>query len=214
MVVSLLFGRKYARTQVAGVFLDAVLSEDHSYNNRVTNFPVEDGTFVSDHVITEPLTVRISGVVSDTPLNIFSGFNRSVDSFNRLVRLVENKEIITVVTGIKVYTSMVITSLNVPRAVESGQSLTFNIELQKLIIDDTTRLNLIQNSPFEKGLDRIPRQTVAESTNYPFLQQDPSTSLKDQASSGIDIGIQALRPIPEIIQARVLETALLLKGVA
>lgn len=214
MVVSLLFGKKYARAQVGAVFLDAVVQEDHSYNNRVSNFPIEDGTFISDHVITEPLTVRISGIVSDTPLNIFAGFNRSVDSFNRLVRIVENKEIITVVTGIKVYTQMVITSLNVPRNIETGQSLTFNIELQKLIIDDTTRLNLVANGPFQKGIDRIPRQTVAESTNYPFLQNDPSTSLKDQASSGIDVGIQALRPIPEIIQARVLETALLLKGVA
>ena len=213
MVVSLLFGKKYAQTNVGGVFLDAVVNENHGYSNRVTAFPIEKGYTISDHVINDPVTLQISGIVSDTPINIFTGFNRSTDSFNRLVRIVEERMIITVVTGIKVYTEMVITSLNVPRDMRSGQSLSFNIELQKIRIDNSVRLNVIQNNPFNKGIDTIPRERVADSTNYPFLQADPTTSLKDQASSGVDIGIQSLQPIPEIINARVIETALLFKGV-
>ena len=212
MVVSLVFGKKYARTQVGTVAMDATLSEAHQYTNRVTSFPIEDNTYISDHVINDPVTIQINGVVSDTPLNIFTAFNRSVDSFNQLVRLVETKARITVVTGIKVYTDMVITSLNVPRNVTTGQSLTFNIELQKLKIDASVRLILNQNNPFNKPDDKIPREIVAEADKYPFIQADPVTSLKDQASSGVDIGIQDLLPVPLIILPRIIGTALTLRG--
>lgn len=212
MVVSLLFGRKYAQTQVSNVFIDATVSEDHSYNNRVTNYPLENGSSISDHIITEPFTLNISGIVSDTPLNILSIFNRSVDSMNRLIRIVEQKEVITVVTGIKVYTDMVITSLNIPRNIQSGQSLTFNIEMQKLRRDNSTVVNIFPNNPFNKSDNVIPREIVADSQNYPFLQQDPPFSLKDQASSGVDAGIQSLLPIPAIISSRILSTALLLRS--
>lgn len=199
MVLSLLFGKKYVQSRVAGVFLDATLTEDHIYNSRVTSYPVEDGRIISDHIINEPEILQITGVVTDTPLSIFSSFNRSIDAFNRLVRVHTQRERITVVTGIKVYTDMVMTSFQVPRNVQTGQSLTFVIELQKVLLDSSVRLNLDPNNPFEKTHDKIPREIVADADKYPFIQDDPSTSLKDQAQSPIDIGIQDLVPVPNRI---------------
>lgn len=204
MVLSLLFGRKYAQTNVGGVFLDATLTEDHQYNSRVTSYPIEDGTIISDHIINEPETLSITGIVSDTPLAFLPPFNRSSDAFNRLVRIQNNKERITVVTGIKVYTNMVITSLQVPRNTQTGQSLTFIIELQKLIVDSSVRLALDPNDPFTKAPDKIPREIVADSKRFPFVQADPITSLKDQASSPVDIGIQSLEPVPPSLYQRIL----------
>lgn len=203
MVLSLLFGRKYDQTRIGGVFLDATLTEDHTYNARVTSYPVENGMIISDHIINEPETVRITGIVSDTPINILSQFNRSTDAFLRLVRIHDLKERITVVTGIKVYTDMVMTSLQVPRNIQTGQSLTFSIELQKVFLDSSVRLDLDINQPFEKAPDKIPREIVADSEKYPFLQSDPNTSLKDQASSPVDLGIQNLLPIPERINENI-----------
>src|SRR6188768_4318683 len=150
MVLSLLFGKKYARTAVASVVLDAVLSEEHVYNSRVTNYPIEDGRIISDHIINEPDTLQLTGVVSDTPLSFLAPFNRSINAFNTLVEIHNRRERITVVTGIKVYTDMVITSLQVPRNVQSGQSLTFVIDLQKIFIDTSVQVNLNTNSPFNR----------------------------------------------------------------
>lgn len=203
MVLSLLFGKKYARTTVSNVVLDAVISEDHVYNSRVTNYPVEDGRIISDHIINEPVTLQITGVVSDTPLAIFAPFNRSINAFNDLVEVHNRRELITVVTGIKVYTNMVITSLQVPRNIQSGQSLTFVIDMQKVFLDTSVRLILNNNSPFEKTSAPIPRDQVADANKYPYIQADPVTSLKDQASTGIDSGIQDLVPVPTIILPRV-----------
>lgn len=210
MALSLLFGKKYARTTISSVLLDAVISEDHSYNSRVTNYPIESGLIISDHIISEPDTLQITGIVSDTPLSIFAPFNNSVNAFDQLVEIQKRKERITVVTGIKVYTDMVITSLQIPRGIESGQSLTFVIDMQKVILDSSVRFNLNPNNPFNRTPEIIPREQVATASKYPFIQNDPATSLKDQASTGIDAGIQELLPIPLIIVPRIIEYALLL----
>lgn len=212
MALSLLFGKKYARTAISSVVLDAVLTEDHQYNARVTNYPIEDGRIISDHIINEPETVQITGVVSDTPLSFFAPFNNSINAFNTLVQIYNRRERITVVTGIKVYTDMVITSLQVPRNVDTGQSLTFTIDLQKIFIDSSVQLNLNPNNPFNKPPDVIQREQVAEANKYPFIQSDPNTSLKDQASTGIDAGIQDLIPVPDIILPRVRAQALAIGG--
>lgn len=193
--IGLLFGRKYPRSNVQGVFLDATISEDHHYVSRATQFPIENGSVITDHVINEPDTLSLSGVVSDSPLAFLSAFNRSTDAFNRLVRIHELKERVTVVTGIKVYENMIMTSLSVPRTVETGQALNFVMEFQQVILDATVQLNLNANDPFNRTADRINRDQVADSEKYPFIQNDPPLSLKDQAASGTDIGIQTLRPI-------------------
>lgn len=195
MVLSLLFGKKYAQSNVGGVFLDATLTEDHQYNARATTYPIEDFRNITDHIINEPETLSLTGVVSDTPLSILSSFNRSVDAFNRLVRIYETKQLITVVTGIKVYTNMCITSLQIPRNVQSGQSLTFSMEFQKIFTDNSVRLTLSENDPFNKTPDKIPREIVADATKYPYFENDPITSLKDQASSPFNLGIQQLLPV-------------------
>lgn len=203
MVLSLLFGKKYARTEVAGVVLDAVLTEDHVYNSRVTNYPVEDGRIISDHIINEPDTLQITGVVSDTPLSFLAPFNRSVNAFQRLVEIHNRREFITVVTGIKVYDNMVLTSLQVPRNVNSGQSLTFTMDFQKVFLDSSIRFVENPNNPFNKQADKIPREIVADADAIPYINADANTSLKDQASSSVDAGIQDLAPIPPIVLPRI-----------
>lgn len=213
MVLSLLFNRKYAATNIAGVFLDATINEDHNYTSRVTSYPVEDGTIVSDYIIKDPETVDVTGVVSDTPLSILSSFNRSVSAFNRLEQIYRNRELITIITGIKTYTTMAMTSLSVPRNVQTGQSLTFSMSFKKVYLSTSIRTSLDPNDPFNKTSDKIPREIVADANKYPIIQQDPVTSLKDQASSSTNVGIQDLQPISPQILPNILLQVSKLQGV-
>ena len=192
MVLSLLFGKKYAQTTIGNISLDATLSDDHTFTARATKFPLENGSFVSDHVEVDPIRLNIKGIVSDTPLSLLSDFNRSIDNFNRLTRLFESKAIISVITGIRVYQNMVMTSLNIPRDVETGQSLTFEIDLQEMRFVNQN-IAYFQNQPFVNNPNVIPRQDIATARRYPDLSADADTSLKDQASSSNDLGIQTLR---------------------
>lgn len=213
MVLSLLFNRKYAQSNIGGVFLDATLTEDHEYNSRVTNYPVEDGRIISDHIINEPETVQITGVVTDTPLSLLSSFNRSINAFNRLIQIHTNRERITVVTGIKVYTDMVMTGLQVPRNVATGQSLTFVIDLQKIYLDSSVRFTQNPNDPLNKPIDKIPREIVADTNKYPGFEGDPPTELKDQASSAVNVGIQDLIPVPNKILPNIYDQVIKLRNV-
>jgi hypothetical protein len=213
MVLSLLFGKKYAQSNVGGVTLDATISEEHHYTARVTSYPIEDGRIISDHIVNEPETIQITGVVTDTPLSILSFFNRSIDAFNRLIQIHQNKEIITVVTGIKVYTNMVMTSLQIPRSVQTGQSLTFVIDLQRVYLDLSVPSSLNPNDPFTRTSTNLPRELIADASKYPYIQFDPPTSLKDQASSAINAGIQDLVPVPNKILPNVLTQVSRLQGI-
>lgn len=212
MVLSLLFGKKYAKSTIGGITLDATISEDHEFNSRVTNFPVEFGGDISDHIIKEPETLQITGVVSDTPLAILASFNRSIDAFNRLIQIYENRERITVITGIRVYTDMVMTSLQVPRSVQTGQSLTFVIELQKIFLDQSVRYLENIDNPFNKPQDKIPREIIADSQKYLFHQANPPFIFKDQAQSAVNAGIQDLLPVPNKVLPNIQNAIYKLRG--
>jgi hypothetical protein len=214
MVLSLLYGKKYPQSVIQSNFgsvtFDTMVVEEHKYSSRVTHYPTEFGTIVSDHIIKDPDMVQLSGVISDTPLSILAPFNRSVAAFNQLVELHARRLVFDVVTGIKVYRNMAITVLDVPRTVKTGQTLTFNITLQKIIFVDTIQRELQAGNIFEGVNDNTPRTIVAENTNIPIYQSDPAFSLKDQASSSVFMGVQSLAAVPTAMLPQILSTSVLL----
>ena len=221
MVLSLIYGRKYAQSQInqirTGINLvsfDTMVSEEHKFTSKVTYYPVESGTIVSDHIINQPDVVILSGLVSDTPLNIFATFNRSVAIFNQLILIHERRQVVDIVTGIKVYRNMAITSLDVPRTIKTGQTLTFNITLQKIVFDDTIQVLRDQRNVFAGIQDVTPREIVAENTNIPYIQNDPQFSLKDQATTATNVGVQSLATIPRAIVPNVLTNLNQILGLA
>lgn len=205
MVLSLIYGRRYLSPRIGSIDLDVTISEQHSYTSRVTSYPVENGTILSDHIINEPDRLVLQALVTDSPLSILSLSNRSSDVFNRLIEIQQRRELVQVVTGLKVYESMAIVSLDVPRNVNTGQSLVFTIELQKVIIDTTVSVELNTGEAFGGTQDVISREQVAPDSQFPLLGADPPNSLKDQAASGLNAGLQSLIPVPPASIARILE---------
>ena len=214
MVLSLLFGKKYQKGKIGSVELDVTMREDHRYSSRVTNYPVEEGSTLSDHIINEPAEITLEGIVTDSPLSILSFFNRSVDAFNQFVEIHEKRELVTVVTGLKIYPNMAITSLNVPRDLRTGQSLKFTIELQNVILDSSVRLELNEENLFGGVQSKIPGEIVSSGENIPLIQSDPANSLKDQATSGTDFGIQGLQSPPANVEVKINESLAIIQGAA
>lgn len=213
MVLSLIFGKKYAQSRVGLITFDTMVSEEHKFTSRVTYFPVESGTIVSDHILLQPDIVILSGLISDTPLNVLAPYNRSISAFNALLYIFENRQIVTVVTGIKIYQNMAITSLDVPRTIRTGQTLTFHITLQRIIFDDTLQV-LTTPGNLQSGVqDNTPASIVKDSTTIPYFQSDPQYSLADQAASAINTGVQSLNNIPTSILPNILLNLPLILGV-
>ena len=50
--------------------IDVVSSLIHKMSSNPTQHEIEDGSFVSDHVIKNPRALTLRGIISDTPINI------------------------------------------------------------------------------------------------------------------------------------------------
>lgn len=77
-LVSLLFG-KNSRTEFqeqkdskVALTIDATLSSTHTASATITKRELEKGSQVNDHMVVNPEGVQLVGVVSETPLDLFS----------------------------------------------------------------------------------------------------------------------------------------------
>ncbi len=137
--------------QISSIKIDTFLSEEHSYSSSVTTSPIEDGAFVNDHIIKDPFTLSVNGYISNIATigigvldqafgaiqgisSVFSGKNKAKDAETELVRIRNDKEIFTVVTGLRSYKNMVITNVSFPRSSSTGSGLEFNATFQQVEI--------------------------------------------------------------------------------
>ena len=142
---------------IDGLEIDTTLREVHSYRNIVTEYPIESGANITDHVKSLPERLVIDSMTTNTPIvflaDAFSnllredGSNRIQLAYNVLLRwagfeppkqegiepeIVAAPAILTIVTGLKVFTNMVIVNLEFPKTKETGESVQYTIEFKKI----------------------------------------------------------------------------------
>ena len=134
------------------IVLDASITENHVYTSKVTQFPVETGVTISDHIYNEPDRLTLEGLVTNFPLPLAKpeiytrAFTSSTqgqlrysdDAYIKLMAIRNNKALITIVTRLKHYTNMAILSINIPRDHTTQEALKFTIEFQKVFVVSTS----------------------------------------------------------------------------
>lgn len=141
---------KQNQKTIGGFVIDATVQEIHNTQIEVTDNPVDEGVVVSDHAENKPDTVTMDCVISDTPLGFafvqsvknikttvesyLGKDKRSLDFYNRFVQMAKKREPIDVVTTLKKYSNMLITSISVPRTADTGGGLIFTVELREVRI--------------------------------------------------------------------------------
>lgn len=142
-LTALFNSRSGSVVRIGAIQLDAVLNEVESMSAKVTDFPVEDGVSVSDHVLLEPVTITINGLVTDSPIQFFSalqfvsgtnveGGSRAKSQYDGLRDLYEKRQPFTIVTGFTVRENMIITNLSVPRTPATGQAMRFTATARQI----------------------------------------------------------------------------------
>ena len=156
---------------IDGYPLDLVESEEHSLEAEITDYPVEDGSDISDNIRLKPRTLTLNGaIVSDTPIGaIASDPTRklgagnpppSQDAYRRLEALYESRKPVEVVTGLKRYTNMVLETLTIPREAKDAGALVFSAHFKQIrtVVNKRVTMNL-PNTGGEQNLglslDRI-----------------------------------------------------------
>jgi len=66
-MIALLLNKKKPG-KIGIIELDATVRESHEYTNTLTEFPVEKGFNINDHVIRQPEKLTIEGFITNTPI--------------------------------------------------------------------------------------------------------------------------------------------------
>lgn len=123
------------RTQIGLVTLDVTLTETHARTSRVTEFPIEGGGNINDHVSLGPKTLDIEGFVTDTPFEeagLTLGRSRASTAYFLLEQLWQMRIPFACYSQMAIYPNMVIESLSVPNTRSSD--LRFTCKLRQLTI--------------------------------------------------------------------------------
>lgn len=152
---------RYTPTDIGGFTIDAAVREIHSYDCEVSQYPVEDGSVISDHVRKLPIGLSLDGIVTDTPIgeamekvrgSIGSfqgeGFTQWSDEAHEHFKLLRAKgEPFTVTTALQTYYNMVIEKYTPDRSPGDGFSLRFNMVLKFIGIVTNERTVVAVASP-------------------------------------------------------------------
>lgn len=124
------------RAGLGVIELDCTVSAQHSARVEATTHPVEKGAKITDHLRPEPETVSIEGLISDTPANRLQpgvpGY--AAAAYAKLLAIKDGGVLVTLATELRTYTSMALTSLDVPRDATVGDALRFSATFQKIIL--------------------------------------------------------------------------------
>lgn len=108
------------------VLFDAVLSEDHESDVEITSNPIETGSEVNDHAYIKPKKVTLE--VAD---------NNAAIAYNALVAFQETRVPFYMVTGLRIYRNMLISSVRAQRDKDTSKILRATVTLREVIIVNT-----------------------------------------------------------------------------
>jgi len=151
---STLFFKSNRSYGVGAIVFDLILEETHSLVNSVTEFKIEDGSTITDHIQNENRTGTTKGLI--TNFSLTRGIltqNTAQTAFNQIVQLWKDRELVDIVTVLDVYRNVLIDNITMKRDNGDGESLTADfafttakiVKLQQLTIEASVNLTDMGN---------------------------------------------------------------------
>jgi len=167
------FNKNFNRVKIGDIYLDASIREGHKLSGKITSHPVETGIDVTDNYRVDPRAISISGIITNTPLEPLPGStDRVADTWATLQSYFDNSEVINIVTSLKVYESMVLTSLSVTRDAKSSQVLNFTADAKELRFVSTEYTRAVRVKKVKKPKPSKP--TKGDQTAETPAAQEPA----------------------------------------
>lgn len=128
---------------VGTIKLDLIVSESHSFNNRVTEHSVEDGSEITDHIENELIAGSLVGMVTNFSLAVDGlDTNRAQDAFDEMERLWRQRSLVDIVTVMRVYEDVAITGIQVQRSEQTGEAISMSVSFRQVRVVQLKRVNL------------------------------------------------------------------------
>lgn len=169
---------------------DNVMREEHSFLDRVTEHPIEDGADITDHVVEGLQQLVMEGHVSDAPLQLVQGVasaieggsSRSTRAWSVLKQF--RGKIITAITGLDRIESALVTALSASRTGTSGNALHFTMRVKEANIVNSV-IVAFPNSATGRGTSQQNRGK--QSADAPDEAVEDKASLLVQGLKGLGV---------------------------
>lgn len=161
----------------ASVQLDASIDETHSAESEITDYPVEEGSNVSDNSRPKPARLTIRGVVTGTPMDITAialppsvKASRGTDAWEKLNQWRFQGKRLRVTTTLKTYRAMVIQSISVNRNAKNSDGVEMDISMQEVFT--------VSAQTAVKRAEKEPQKNKAEQSTSEANPAEKGTVLK------------------------------------
>lgn len=125
------------RSQVANILVRVLKEEAHNLTSQATNYPVESGKSISDHVALHPNVVDIR---FEMPNSGGGAAARARGVFQHFIRMRDEREPIALMTEHVKYENMVLVGLAVDHAAPYRGAFTASVRLQQVGIIGEERI--------------------------------------------------------------------------
>jgi hypothetical protein len=173
---------------IDGYIIDVAVREDHSFDNEVTEHPVEVGSDIVDHVRAKPIMLTLEGIVSDTPIGGVADLRSettlpSREAFERLLAIRNARLPVTISTSLRVYTDMVLEALSTPREAKTGDALVFTARFRQVRIIENVRSTVVVEARNKGKVNR---------GNKPVVKKEIPESERESALYKMGSGLTSL----------------------
>lgn len=190
---------------IGSLQLSCSVEEKHRITNQVTDFPIESGFGVTDHILRKQDVLEIHGIISDAAVTVVdiarhlaAGGSDSIQvAYAKLAEMVTQKSIFKVITGVKVYDNMTFEHLELKRDKRTGKVLDFTATLRSIEFVFSASVPIAAAEriavPKYKG-KQTPTATTAIKPTVPAAIQSPAKALADHVAAPGKIADMVLTP--------------------
>lgn len=151
-------------TQVGLLKVDIVKSFEYTYDQDVTEHPVETGFEIADHIVNKPLKLTMTVGIASSPVTWFwkngYGAKKFANGLQLLEEIRDKKEPVTIVRPEKKYDNMVMTSCRVSKQ-DSTKSIIYADLAFIQIVKVTTQTTAIPENVVTASQEENAGETAA-----------------------------------------------------
>jgi hypothetical protein len=146
---------------VGNITFDLILAENHNLRNIVTQYKIEDGSDISDHILNDVRDGVVSGLITNFSIED-SGFliNKAQTAFNTLEQLWKDRKLVDIYTVYKVYKNVAITNISIAKDSNTGEALIADFSFQEITKVSLQTINILANISLEDMSSDINRQSA------------------------------------------------------
>lgn len=178
--------------------IDIVSSEVIELPSETTDNPIESGSEVTDHIINKPILLRMVCQIGGS--NLTNWTDRKIEGYEALKKLRDDKQPVTVVSGLETFSNMLINNISIDRNLQNASVLQFQIEFKQAKIVSSQRVDVSNNVSATKEPKTKDRATSTQNKGKVQAKSDTATTNTTNTTNGTTTSQQPTQKAKSILK--------------